>query len=81
MRNNFIFTHISESENEKPGDCEDLICTFMNEKLRLAQNIVDGIRFERVHRVGERNFGQNRKPRNIVAHFLSFKDRETVRQA
>ena len=81
MRNNLIFTNISESKHEKPGDCENLIRTFMYKKLRLAQNIVDDIRFERVHRVGERSYGQNGKPRNIGAKFLSFKDSETVRQA
>ena len=49
-------------------------------KLKLAQDIVNNMQFERVHRMGV-NSGNNDKPRNIVAKFTLFKDREIVRRA
>ena len=52
------------------------------EKLTLAQDVVDGFRLERVHRLGD-NSGKNiatNKPRNIFVKFLQFKDRELVRR-
>ena len=55
----------------------------MVERLKLAQNIVDEIKFERVHRMGNRNTGRSggvTEGRNIVAKFSLFKDREAVKR-
>lgn len=46
--------------------------------MKLAQNIVDDMKFERVHRIGA-NTDRNRC-RNIVAKFSLFKERELVRK-
>ncbi|MEW8547194.1 MAG: hypothetical protein AB2693_27090 [Candidatus Thiodiazotropha sp.] len=83
MRNNLIFTGITEDPREKPEDTESKLRQFMVEKLKLAQDIVDGFRLERVHRMGDNSAraGASNKPRNIVAKFLQFKDREIVRRA
>ena len=82
MRNNLIFTGITEDVNEKPDVTESKLRTFMVEKLKLARDIVDGFQLERAHRMGDNSsFGRAGRPRSIVAKFLRFKDREVVRQA
>lgn len=81
MRNNLIFSNIQESEHEKPEDCERIVRQFMVDKLKLAQDTVDSIGLERVHRTGNKTSGVHNKPRNIVAKFTSFKDREIVRRS
>ena len=83
MRNNLIFTGITEDPREKPEVTESKLRQFMVEKLKLAQDMVDGFRLERVHRMGDYSArtGASNKPRNIVAKFLQFKDREIVRRA
>ena len=55
--------------------CEDTLRDFLKNKLK----ILDEIPFERVHRVGKPN-EFNTRPRNIVAKFSFFKDRELVRR-
>ena len=70
MRDNLIFSGIPENRNE---DCEAVLQDFLDRKL----NIQD-ISFERVHRMGKyREYSE--KPRNIVAKFSFYKDREKVR--
>lgn len=84
MRNNLVFANITESAHEKPEDCEKLIRQLMVEKLQLAQDVVDKIGFERVHRMPMDTVtrqGSRDRPRNIVAKFSSFKDREMIRRA
>ena len=50
----------------------------MVNKLRMAQDCVDYIKFKRVHRMGQ---GSERvRNRNIVAKFTLFKDKETVKK-
>lgn len=80
MRNNLVFTGITEDPLERPEVTEMKLCQFMVEKLKLAQDVVDGLRLERVHRMGG-NLGATNRPRSIVAKFLQFKDREVVRRA
>ena len=48
----------------------------------MAQEIVAGFQLECAHRMGDNSgsFGTAARPRNIVAKFLRFKDREVVRQ-
>ena len=46
--------------------------------MNLAHNLVDNIKFERVHRMGVPN---KHGKRNIVAKFTFYKDRETMRRA
>ena len=83
MRNNLVFTGITEDPHEKPEATEVTLRKFMVDKLKIAQGIVDSFRLERVHRMGDNSsrFGATNRPRNIVAKFLQFKDRETVRRA
>ena len=83
MRNNLVFSGITKDPHEKPEATEFNLRKFMVDKLKIAQGIVDGFRLERVHRMGDNSnrFGATNRPRNIVAKFLQFNDRETVRRA
>ena len=82
MRDNLIFTNIEESMHEKTEDCEGLLRQFMVQKLKLAQDVVDRLRFERVHRIGAKmDSSSPGKPRQIVAKFSTFKDREMIRRS
>ena len=86
MRNNLVFSGLTEDGNEKPEITEGKVRQFMVEKMKIAQDIVDGFQLERVHRMGVNysgatSSGARSRPRNIVAKFLYYKDRETVRRA
>ena len=53
MRNNLIFTGITEGINEKPEVTMSKLRTFMVDKLKLVRDIVDGFQLERVHKMGD----------------------------
>jgi hypothetical protein len=83
MRNNLVFSGIKV--NEKPEDTELILRNFMTSEMKLAQDLVNDLKFERVHSTGDTpsystsvKFG---RPRNIVAKFTYFKEREIVRRA
>ena len=78
MRNNLVFGNIFEKESERPEQTEIELRKFMMEKLKIAQDLVNKIQFERVHRMGQKE--ENGKHRNIVAKFTLFKDKEIVRK-
>ncbi|KAH3777115.1 hypothetical protein DPMN_178552 [Dreissena polymorpha] len=81
MRNNLVFTIIQEDNstvNETAETTETKLRNHLQEKLKIAKDIADTIRFERVHRSpGQPVSG---KIRNIVAKFTFFKDREMVQR-
>lgn len=76
MRNNLIFTNIPEEEAETNERSENKLREFIKDNLKAAQDIVDGIKFERVHRMGQKSANY---PRKIVAKFHEFKEKELVR--
>ena len=81
MRNNLIFTNVPEDfskENETPEETEQKLRHHLHTSLKIAKDMTDSIRFERVHRSpGHQIQG---KVRTIVAKFTFFKDREFVRR-
>ncbi|XP_052217926.1 uncharacterized protein LOC127835529 [Dreissena polymorpha] len=81
MRNNLIFTGVTEDNstgNEPPEVTERKLRQHLQDAFKIAHEVVDTIRFERVHRSpGSPISG---KVRNIVAKFTFFKERETVRK-
>jgi len=81
MRNNLLFSGIREDNSESPGETETVLRKFLIDKLKLAKEKVDELRFERVHRTGGFSNAPTSKPRSIVAKFTYFQDRETVRRA
>ena len=73
MRENLIFTGISEAEKE---DTENTPRKFLADEMTIHQDIP----FDRVHRLGK--FDNTRlHPRPIIAKFERFRDRERVRLA
>ncbi|XP_052256425.1 uncharacterized protein LOC127861783 [Dreissena polymorpha] len=81
MRNNLMFTSVQEdnaSGNETPEVTERKLRQHLEDAFHIARELVDSIKFERVHRSpGVPTAG---KVRNIVAKFSYFKDREMVRK-
>ena len=81
-----MFTNIKESINERHEECEVKVRQFIVEKLAVAQDLVDSIQFERVHIIGVSGSTSGAgsttlRPRNIVAKFSLYKDKEMVRRA
>ncbi|KAH3779206.1 hypothetical protein DPMN_180688 [Dreissena polymorpha] len=79
MRNNLIFTSVSEDNicgNESPEVTERKLRQHLHDALKLAKETVSGIRCERVHRSpGQPVPG---RVRTIVAKFTYFQDLELV---
>lgn len=71
MRDNLVFSGIPEQRGE---DTEALLQDSLQKKYKLEYEIS----FERVHRMGRWN-EFNEHPRNIVAKFTYYKDREFIR--
>ena len=68
-RNNLRFCGIPETSGESWEQCQKLLTDTLRNKLNVNPQ------FERVHRVGKPN---EKQPRDIVAKFTSFRDRDTV---
>jgi uncharacterized protein YdcH (DUF465 family) len=79
MRNNLVFGNIPEPRAETWEQSEATLREFMNSNLKIASDLVDAIKFECVHRMG--NFSATSAyPKKLVAKFVFFKDREYVRR-
>lgn len=72
MRDNLLFCGIPEEAE----DCGKTMRKFMCDKMRVRKEI----NFKRVHRIGQKSTNQKARPRNIVAKFTHYKDRELVRK-
>ena len=77
MRNNLVFSNITESENETNEEAVEKLRVFVTEKMKVAKDIADKLVFKMVHRMGGKRQGINR---SIVAKFHNFKERELVRK-
>ncbi len=75
MRDNLVFSGIPESAEEDP---EATVKNFIKTYLKLPEDTVENICFERVHRMGAKKPGAPR-PRPIVAKFGYFKQKEQVK--
>ena len=51
MRDNLIFTNIEENINETNEETESKLRVFMTEKMKINEEKVTQISFERVHRL------------------------------
>ena len=71
-RENIKIFNVQETADE---NTEAVVKKFLNENLKIPQNDVDEIRFERVHRLPTR---QSNKPRPIIVRFSFFQDKEFV---
>ena len=77
MRNNLLFGNIPEIKDERNEDTESALRQFVVDKLKIAQERVNSMNLERVHRIGEIRPGSTRK---MVCKFNRFTDRELVRK-
>ena len=71
-RENIKIFNVQKTADE---NTEAVVKKFLNENLKIPQNDVDVIRFERVHRLPTR---QSNKPRLIIVRFSFFQDKEFV---
>ena len=78
MRNNLVFGNIDEAQVGVSELTEDVLRDFLTNRMNFASDLVKELKFERVHRMGERRVN---KTRPIVAKFNLFKEREMVRKS
>ncbi|XP_053383743.1 uncharacterized protein LOC128549967 [Mercenaria mercenaria] len=79
MRNNLVFTNIPEAPTGTTEDCEKVLKGFLVEKMKIAQDLVTQIQFDRVHRIGPKR--GDLRCRNIIAlKFTLYKEKEYVRK-
>ena len=79
MRDNLIFSGISEPPSGVTPDPERAVKEFMTTHLKIPSDKVNKITFHRVHRLGPVSKGRDR-PRPIIAKFEHFKQKEMVKQ-
>ncbi|KAL4000651.1 galactose-3-O-sulfotransferase 4 [Sarotherodon galilaeus] len=75
MRDNLVFSGIPEAAGE---DAETRVKSFIKTHLKLPEDTVKNIVFDRVHRLGPMRAAAGR-PRPIVAKFSHFKQKEHVK--
>ncbi|KAL3993510.1 polymeric immunoglobulin receptor [Sarotherodon galilaeus] len=75
MRDNFVFSGIPEAVGE---DADTTVKSFIKTHLKLPEDTVKNIVFDRVHRIGPMRAATGR-PRPIVAKFGHFKQKEQVK--
>ncbi|KAL4000606.1 solute carrier family 15, member 5 [Sarotherodon galilaeus] len=75
MRDNLVFSGIPESAGE---DAETTVKSFIKTNLKLPEDTVKNITFDRVHRIGPMQAVAGR-PRPIVGKFGHFKQKEQVK--
>ena len=81
MQENLQFFGLCENGNGENEDTESKLREFMKNELTLGSpDDVDGIVFDRVHRLGRRSGDGIRHPRPIVAKFEKYRDREKIRK-
>lgn len=76
MRDNLIFSGISEDKAEDKAEPEKKVKDFMSKNLKLSPEVVKDITFSRVHRLGRPVEGKNRP---IIARFEHYKHKELVK--
>ena len=79
-RENLKVFNIPEGRGESTS-AEDQLKKMMRDKLKIPEEDIELIRFERVHRIPTKkntSQGQNSKPRPIIAKFSFFQDKEYV---
>ncbi|KAL3997010.1 hypothetical protein ACER0C_009666 [Sarotherodon galilaeus] len=75
MRDNLVFSGIPEAAGE---DAETTVKSFIKTHLKLPEDTVKNIAFDRVHRIGPM-WAATGRPRPIVAKFGHFKQKEQVK--
>jgi hypothetical protein len=79
MCNNLMFYNIPEQQNETPENCIAKVYNILENNLQI-ESATSTILIERAHRIGKPRPG-NSKPRPIVAKFLKFPDKESIKSS
>ena len=77
-RSNIIVRGIPEKENETESMCEDLMRSFMKNKLGLDDVFIGSTKFVQCHRLGRKPNGGERWVRPIMMRFEKFGAKQTV---
>ena len=76
-RENIKIFGIEDERGESNTRTEELVRTMMREKMNIPEEDVEGLHFERVHRIPTRqDIARSSKPRPIIAKFSYYKDKE-----
>ena len=75
MMGNLIFYNIKEAPNKSSEVTKTLLKAFMKDELKIAEDTVSTVTFDRVHRLGKQKL---HKTRPIVAKFNPYKGKEIV---
>ena len=71
--------NLQEIEGKTPRDTEKLVCSMMEEKMKISRLDMNEIRFERVHRLPtRRNPRRSTNTRPVIAKFSFYEDKEFV---
>ena len=79
-RRNIVIKGVTEEQQETNETCEIAARVFLKKQLKLSDNSVDAMEFERCHRLGSRDNRRNRDyhKRPIIIRFSNYKDKSTV---
>ena len=82
-RNNLLFFNIAEAEQESDTDCERALLDFFATQLKLSEDQLSRVVFQRVHRLGRPRRGvapngQPWKSRPVIAGFRDFKCKQDI---
>ena len=82
-RNNLLFFNIPEPEQESDTGCQQALCDFLATQLKLNEEQLSRVVFQRVHRLGRPRRGvapngQAWKPRPVIAGFRDFKCKQDI---
>ena len=75
MRDNLVFYNIPEDDREPAYECTDTIKTFLRTEMKVDETNMAKIKFDRVHRLGQKTHNQKRP---IVAKFNPAAGRKIV---
>ncbi len=68
MRENLVFKNVPEEEQENAQKIKDKVMTFLSTSLKIDENEIEKVMIERIHCVGKKEVGRNRK---VIAKMTS----------
>ena len=78
--NNIKFFGIKDSDNESVKDTEETLRNFLTKEMKVRQEDVDNIQFERVHRIPTKPLAVKKPyPRPIIAKVSFYQDKEFIK--
>lgn len=82
-RGNLIFNNIPETDSDSNDACRATLTSFLANQIKLTDDEISGIVFQRVHRLGKKRTGvapngDQWRPRPLIAEFRDFEKRELV---